>query len=327
MRTRLSIVVPVYNVEEFLPKCIESILAQTYSDFELIMVNDGSKDRSGEICDVYAKKDARIQVIHQRNKGVSAARNTALNRIAGEYVGFIDSDDWIEPDMYEQLIHQVEEYKADIAICDTKRVFNNGRSVPFSNCNDLLILSADEAIQLLLEGKVFAGFLVNRVYKRELFGELRFNENIFMAEDLLMNFFLFQQSKKIIYYPVCKYFYRQVDKAMNLNKYLTMLDAVDIIHDQILSYHSSIERSSFLNLVHIYVSCGLSIVASNEFRRDDFDRVQAKLKKLFSKILKEDHLSFHQKKHAIFLLMPYQMNRFIGMFRNMQNRIKNSIVR
>ena len=113
----LSIIVPVYKVEKYLPKCLDSILAQTFTDFELILIDDGSPDRCGDICDEYAAKDDRLIVIHQENKGVSAARNAGLDIARGEYIGFVDSDDWIEPEMYETMLATAKESEAEIVAC------------------------------------------------------------------------------------------------------------------------------------------------------------------------------------------------------------------
>lgn len=114
----LTIIVPVYNVETYLEKCLDSILAQTYRNFECIVVDDGSSDQSGHICDAYAQKDSRIVVIHQENGGLSAARNTAMEMAKGDLIGFVDGDDAIMPSMYERMIELLDEYQADIAMCD-----------------------------------------------------------------------------------------------------------------------------------------------------------------------------------------------------------------
>ena len=114
---QLSIIVPVYNVEAYLPRCLDSILAQTFTDFEAILIDDGSPDRCGEIIDEYAKRDARIVPIHQKNGGVSKARNTGLEAARGAYIGFVDPDDWIEPEMYETMIRAMEENDADLVCC------------------------------------------------------------------------------------------------------------------------------------------------------------------------------------------------------------------
>ena len=118
----LSIIVPVYKVENYLPKCIDSILAQTFTDFELILVEDGSPDNCPALCDAAAEKDARVRVIHQKNGGLSAARNAGLDAARGAWIGFVDSDDYIAPEMYEVLHQAVQSTGADLALCDYAEV-------------------------------------------------------------------------------------------------------------------------------------------------------------------------------------------------------------
>ena len=113
----ISVIIPVYNVEEYLDKCIQSVLNQTYHNLQVVLVDDGSKDKSGEICDKYAKLDPRIQVIHQTNAGVSAARNVGLDTALGDYIAFVDGDDWIYQRMYEHLYGLMLQYEADIVQC------------------------------------------------------------------------------------------------------------------------------------------------------------------------------------------------------------------
>ena len=110
----ISVIVPVYNVAEYLSRCVDSILAQSYENLQIILVDDGSTDDSGKICEEYAKKDARIQVIHQNNGGLSSARNAGLDLASGEYIGFVDSDDWIEPEMYAEMLARMEKYDAQL---------------------------------------------------------------------------------------------------------------------------------------------------------------------------------------------------------------------
>lgn len=126
MNKYLSVIVPVYNVENSLAKCIDSIKNQTFTDLEIILINDGSTDNSGKTCDDYAKNDSRIKVIHQKNSGVSAARNTGIKISTGDYLTFVDSDDWLEMDMYEEMCKIVQkESDIDIIMCDFKNIKNN----------------------------------------------------------------------------------------------------------------------------------------------------------------------------------------------------------
>ena len=129
----VSIIVPVYNTEKYLNRCIDSILAQTFMDFELILVDDGSTDGSGAICDEYAQKDPRVVVIHQKNKGQAAARNRALDIAQGEYIGFVDSDDYIHPQMYEILLNQARIIHADISVCGYQSVSETKALMPVPN--------------------------------------------------------------------------------------------------------------------------------------------------------------------------------------------------
>ncbi len=121
----ISIIIPVYNVERYLRECIDSIIAQTYKNLEIILVDDGSSDKSGEICDEYSKKDSRIKVIHKKNGGLSDARNVALDIAKGDYIGFIDSDDYIEKDMFQILYNLAEEYNAEISSISFYKMLEN----------------------------------------------------------------------------------------------------------------------------------------------------------------------------------------------------------
>jgi glycosyltransferase involved in cell wall biosynthesis len=125
MLPKVSVIVPVYNVEKYLPRCIESILNQTFQDFEILLIDDGSKDKSGQICDEYVKKDKRIKVFHKKNARVSAARNDGIRMAQGKYISFIDSDDWIDPEMYEEMVKKAEKFKLEFIMCDYKKKSEN----------------------------------------------------------------------------------------------------------------------------------------------------------------------------------------------------------
>lgn len=124
---KISIVIPIYNAEDHLQRCVDSVLNQTEKNIEIILVDDGSKDNSIEICKNYLNQDKRVQLIHQENSGVSAARNRGIEQACGEYIGFIDSDDWIEPNMYECLLREANQASADIVICDARTVYEDGK--------------------------------------------------------------------------------------------------------------------------------------------------------------------------------------------------------
>lgn len=166
----ISVIVPVYNVKPYLEKCLDSILRQTYRDSEILIVDDGSTDGSQDICDDFEKKDNRVKVFHTENRGLSCARNLGLQHAKGDWIGFVDSDDWIEPDMYECLIRSAIDNCADISCCGYDREYSD-RSASHFLTNEERCYEGDEMIASVMEGSTFGHYAWNKVYKRELFSD------------------------------------------------------------------------------------------------------------------------------------------------------------
>ena len=207
----LSIIVPVYRVEKYLPKCIDSILAQTFSDFELIMIDDGSPDKCGEICDEYAAKDSRIKVIHQENQGVSAARNAGLDIASGTYLGFVDSDDWIKPEMYEIMISTAKEKNVDVVVCGIN-YFNTDDTLLRSDLINEGSYNKDELLTALFGKPNPLGCgCVNKIFLREKVGNIRYNKNLAYAEDWAYIFENFQVCEQA--YKLPNTFYNVVEQS------------------------------------------------------------------------------------------------------------------
>lgn len=212
----ISIIVPIYKVEQYLPKCIDSILNQTFSDFELLLIDDGSPDKSGNICDEYAKQDNRIRVFHKKNGGVSSARQCGIDYAVGEYTIHVDPDDWIEPNMLQELYIKAKEEDADMVICDYFVDFSNtGKSSyikqqPASeNSNDLL-----KELFTNLHGNCW-----NKLIKRSTslkYGAY-FPKGINYCEDVCFNVQLFMHSIKVSYLPKAFYHYIQVPTSITNN--------------------------------------------------------------------------------------------------------------
>lgn len=168
----ISVIVPVYNVEPYLRKCLDSILAQTYQDLEILIIDDGSTDGSGKICDEYPEKDERIRVFHTENKGLSAARNLGLDNATGDWIGFIDSDDWIEPDMYEVLIKRAEETGADVVECGCHADYT---TTSYEHSAIQKTVSGIDAVEALIRGEIRTQ-VWNKIWRRHLFIDIRFPE-------------------------------------------------------------------------------------------------------------------------------------------------------
>lgn len=201
----ISVIVPVYNVEKYLNRAVDSILAQTYQKLEIILVDDGSTDRSGAICDAYAEKDSRIKVIHKPNGGPSEARNVGIRASAGVFIGFVDSDDYIEPDMYEFLYNNLIRENADVSICGIFSVYNN--KVEKIPSPEYFVLDSKEAIQITLEAEKFSVTSVNRLYRKQLFDSVLFPEDKIMAEDAILNVDILLLCDKVVFSTVPKYYY------------------------------------------------------------------------------------------------------------------------
>lgn len=205
---RISVIIPVYNAEKYLRACLDSVLTQTYPAYEIILVDDGSSDDSGAVCDKYAARDPRIRVIHKANAGVSAARNDGLSVATGDWISFIDSDDTMEPDMYELLLNTAKKYGAEISHCGYKRMTEAGELVKeVSGTHLVLEQDAVEAVACMLDGRYFVGGLWNKLFYRKCIEGLRFQPDLRNNEDVLFNAMAFQNADKIVFIDETKYRY------------------------------------------------------------------------------------------------------------------------
>lgn len=208
MKDLISIVIPAYNIQDYLGPTLDSILAQTYENTEIIIVNDGSKDGTGAVADSYAAKDGRIRVIHKENGGVTSARLRGVAEAKGAYIGFVDGDDFVEPQMYAHLMENLQKYNADISHCGYQMVFPS-RVDYYYNTGRLVAQENDQGCTDLLDGAFVEPALVNKLYRKELFVGLRewMDPSIRINEDLLMNFYLFRQSRMSVFEDLCHYHY------------------------------------------------------------------------------------------------------------------------
>lgn len=211
---KISVIVPVYNSEKYLQRCINSILNQTYKDLELILIDDGSTDSSGSICDSFAKIDSRVRVIHQKNSGVSEARNIGLNHAVGDYITFVDSDDYIDSRMYEELINLFLKYNADITHCGYKRVNPEGViQKEVHGTHKVLCQNQIEATNCFLRGEYFNCGIWNKLFKASLFERVRFDSHLKVNEDVVVGFLAFQNAKKIVFIDETFYCYVVHDES------------------------------------------------------------------------------------------------------------------
>lgn len=218
---KISIIIPIYNVENYLKRCVLSVLTQTLKDIEVILVNDGSTDSSGEMCDNFANEDKRIKVIHKKNGGLSSARNEGLKYATSDLVGFIDSDDWISSDMYEYLWNLQEKNDADIVSCNYMLAFDYPTKIKNAKIKEY-VFTRNEALKKYLELGAFSRIndysAWKKIYKKELFSDVEFPDGM-LFEDMPTNFRLIQKCSKYVYSTKICYFYFQNSVSITRNQY------------------------------------------------------------------------------------------------------------
>ncbi len=249
MNPLVSIVVPVYNVEDYIEKCVDSLLEQTYENIEVLLINDGSSDNSGCICDSLATSDSRIRVIHQENAGVSAARNKALDNMKGEYVTFVDADDYVATDFIECLYNAITEHNADISTCGHYRVeFDASLKQVYhlsDNPEEIICMSGKDSIMNMFYEKICSASSGSKLYKSELFNNLRF-PGFIMGEDTFVVYYAFRNSAVVAHTNKPLYYYVQHSASVTNSKsnYFKFYDYVRL-YDHIINSDDCDHKSEY----------------------------------------------------------------------------------
>ena len=242
---KVSVIVPVYNVENYLEKCIQSIISQSFKNLEIILVNDGSTDKSKEICEEFAKKDERIILLNQENQGVSAARNFGLDNCTGNYISFVDSDDYIAFDMIEFLVNNIEKNKSDISTCGHYNCKLRNGSLEcscYKNSNESGTLSSSQSLQECLIGGKLSMMPVDKLYKRHLFDDIRFPIRTFYEDSAIIPLIMTKISK-VHYSFNPKYFYFRHENSITTRKF--QMSNLDIIKVNKINYDMIKEKYSY----------------------------------------------------------------------------------
>lgn len=216
---KISIIVPIYNAGEPLEQCIESIINQTYKNIEVILVNDGSTDQSLDICRRWEAKDARIIVIDKQNGGLASSRNAGLEKSSGEYIGFVDHDDYIEPNMYEEMLNDMNNHNADIVMCSSIGINEDGIKTKAYHTYGSFEILKDELIERMLHyEKIFCSSVWSKLYKKSVIGDTRFVDEIVLGEDYYFNGRLYPTINRFYYDSRPFYNYRIVEGSMSRSK-------------------------------------------------------------------------------------------------------------
>lgn len=308
----ISVIIPVYQVEKHLRRCLDSVITQTFSDLEIILVNDGSTDSSGKICDEYAEKDSRIKVIHQENQGLSAARNAGLKIANGDFIGFVDSDDYIEPAMFENLYQAAIENKADIAICNFHKVDDSNKTELYSN---LKAWSGSSKYFVQKDG-IRDNYVWHKLFRKYLFDSIRFPVGK-QWEDLFIMHDVFWLAEKISIIPYIGYNYvahSQSITSAHANE--ARLDCCDGILARI-NFLAKVDATR--EVIHFWVS--QLYVFWEEYRKAGtlnnpkihkrWNKIHSGFRKIFFKIQKNDHSLYRKLQYTLISIHPNLYHHFI----------------
>lgn len=311
----ISVIVPAYNIDTYIGRCLESLMKQTYTNLEIIVVDDGSTDKTGEVIEKYAVMDRRITPIHKKNGGVSSARLTGIDRATGLYIGFVDGDDYVEPEMFEHLLSNAVQYHADIAHCGYKMIFPNGHIDYYYNTKKLIMQNNMTGLKDLVSGVFVEPGLWNKLFSKRLFDNLSEHEQIITSvkinEDLLLNYFLFRKAKLSVYEDICPYNYilRQnsaVTSSVNENKLKDPIKVMKVICTN-SSDCSEIYKVAEERLVNQMVGIAvMSDKAQPELIRPYRAKIRKELKSKLIYIMKNKYFSKATKVKALWtILWPF----------------------
>lgn len=253
---KISVIIPVYNVGQYISKCIKSIIKQTYNNLEIIIIDDGSTDESGTICDYFAAQDDRIIIIHQKNQGLSIARNNGIEVASGDYIGFVDGDDWIEPNMYLTLYNTSIKHNADIVTCNFHYVDESGdlivsnegkyiADVNSSICD--MVLENDEKFVYFFNYNTYFDIVWNKLYRKELFDDIRFPKHK-IYEDVYTTHQLIDKANKVV--VLHQYCYNYLCRKDSITKAIFSIDQLDSINACIDRYNYIVKKCSIMENIN-----------------------------------------------------------------------------
>ncbi|MEY8356623.1 glycosyltransferase family 2 protein [Lachnospiraceae bacterium 54-53] len=303
MDKKVSVIVPVYNVEKYLDRCMKSITQQTYKNMEIILVDDGAKDKSGAMCDAWSEEDSRVMVIHQKNGGLSNARNTGIKKATGEYLIFVDSDDVIAENMVEHLTGLLEGEQADISMCGVYHIFSES-NIRFEMLEaEIRLFDRCSAIKEMWYQKSFLPSAWGKAFKRQLFGDSRFTEGI-LFEDIDLMYELFWKSRKIVYQNIPMYGYVHRENSITTAKFSKMDCGILQISEKLLRFAKENESSLIPAAESYAVTAAFRIYLNTPHDEIEFGEFLSKAEKTirqYGKIVMKDREIRKKTKYALIL--------------------------
>lgn len=307
MKELISVIVPIYNVEKYLNRCIKSIINQSYTNLEIILVDDGSPDRCGEICDEWAKKDKRIKVIHKKNGGLSDARNVGIEIAQGEYLSFIDSDDYVHKDFIKVLYENCLKNNADISMCGFRQTDKDENiNKEIKNENIRIIFSKD-----VLEKKHNISCVAwNKLYKKSIFNNIRYPKGK-IHEDVAVIYKIMYYANKIVITDLELYFYFSAPESIMRSEFSKKrLDALEVIKDSYKFFIENNEKSYAYFILRDYLDTILEFYKQSYLLKGEKLEIRKELrkeyKKTYKKIISNPNTNISMKlKYVIYRFLPY----------------------
>lgn len=290
----ISVIIPVYNIKEYLHRCIDSVITQTYGNLEILLIDDGSTDGSGLICDSYAEKDSRIKVLHKENGGVSSARNLGLQNAKGDYIGFVDGDDVIENEMFQRLLDNAKKYQCDISCCQMDTVDVNGRALTNYHTEQKILDVKSIVYEYFTEGfiKEMMYSQCNKIFSRQCLSGLYFRPYRY-GEDILFIFEALMNSNKVYYDEYIGYHYiHRENSAMTRTFSIDRIDYINAIRQLedicIKNYPEVSEKVQTWVYQHVLITMRLVIAHHQQKQCDVFLKQEKRYlrdnKRLLSKL-------------------------------------------
>ncbi|MGE9896445.1 glycosyltransferase family 2 protein [Anaerovoracaceae bacterium SGI.195] len=311
---KLSVIIPVYNIEKYIERCVESVLDQNYSNLEIILVDDGSTDRSSEICDSLACKHNIIRAIHKSNGGQSSARNLGIDEATGEYIVFIDGDDFIEKGMFEELMNFSNSNKYDVVGCHHKddydgKVINDDRELVEFECNGI------EALQYLLEGKLIPGTACAKIIKKEILRTIRFPigkiyEDVFFTTELLLKTDRAHFTTKAYYH----YWHRPNSTTTEnySDKSWDIIESYEFTYDKVIVEAPHLEKQALFRLYWAhFVVLDRMLMSGTKLDQEKQKMLIGFIKHNFKKIISCEYFSKGRKLLAIALMINTHFYKFL----------------
>lgn len=297
----VSIIIPVYNVELYLERCLDSLLKQKYKNIQIILVDDGSCDTSGKICDAYAEKDSRVEVYHKVNGGVSSARNIGLSKVKGNYIGFVDSDDYLDEGYLQKLVDAIAFSDADIAVCNYYIVKNDEQRCGKIKSNEMC---QEDAMHMLMADENMPSYLWNKLFRAKLFDGIQFPEG-YLYEDLRIMHKLFMSAHKIVSISNPLYFYcyreKSITASTRFNQSKELIEGWEVRCEELDGsvYYWEARQTEMMTIRRILLEILLYRVNKDQF----YDDMVSELKRLYKEC--RTKLKFGQKiKYLVFFFSP-----------------------